>query len=191
MTIIDRPFPTASDDGADREELASIVLFARWVIQEVRDRNSEWFLSDPELLPVWDAAWREVEPSFDMAVKYLREPPDPRLLEAQLAHAGQLGAQGEFKRGMVTRAWNRFKETPTKAAFKMLLGWLNVILGSIGFVPGIDAAKEAKEGVEQLVDDTDDIGGDAESKEENAESADVDTEPPQRRRFPRPQEWDF
>jgi hypothetical protein len=113
-------------------------------------------------------AWDDLQPSFDMAIRYLSEPPDPNLLDAQLAHAGVKDRLLALKIRGVRRAFVRLRDEGAKVAFKSVLSWANIILGSLGgIVPGIESIKEYKEVCEQAVEDADNFGGDDSEEDDN------------------------
>lgn len=129
------------------------------VIPEALDSQSSWF-QEALRQPLQDA-WDELDPSFAMADRYTREPPDARLFEAQLAHVGLTGAQLRLKVGAFRGALGTWRQDLSKKGLQSLLGWANIILGSLaGIVPGAEAIKEYKEAFEQTVEDgdTDDEG---------------------------------
>lgn len=138
--------------GDDRRSLVNFVSEVQELLGNTVADPSRWFPT--ELHEPLQSAWEEVTPSFDMAGRYLTEPPDASLLEAQLAHVGLTGGQLRLKRTGWERARDAFRERFTKRALGRALGWANIILGSLaGLIPGGDAIKEYKEAVEQAVED--------------------------------------
>ena len=158
--------PTAAP--LDRGLLVEFLTTLRSVLEDsLRDpQRAPWFLTalyDPLL-----GGWDDVQPSFDMAIRYLSEPPDPNLLDAQLAHAGFKDRLLPLKISGAVRAFDRLRGEGTKLAFKSVLGWANIILGSLGgIVPGIESIKEYKEVCEQAVEDADNFGADDSGDNEN------------------------
>ena len=143
-----------------REVLAGFLIELRGFLPTTLDNQAAWVpaeLTDP----LW-RAWREVEPNFDTAVLYLREPPDIEVLERQLSDVGLRDDQLALKETGFRNALGRFRDRLTKPALKSVLGWANIILGSLaGIIPGGDAIEEYKEGHEQALEDGDlDDGGD-------------------------------
>jgi hypothetical protein len=138
--------------GDDRRALANFVSEVRWLLGQMLEDRETWFPSD--LREPLRSAWEEIQPSFDMATRYLIEPPDANLLEAQLAHAGLARRQLALKRTRWERARDALRERLTRPVLKRALRWANIILGSLaGIIPGGDAIKEYKESVEQAVED--------------------------------------
>jgi hypothetical protein len=138
--------------GDDRRALANFLSEVQVLLGDTVADPSTWFPT--ELHEPLQSAWEELKPSFDLAGRYLAEPPDANLLEAELAHVGLTGGQLLLKRTGWERARDAFRERFTRRALRRALGWANIILGSLaGIIPGGDAIKEYKEVVEQAVEE--------------------------------------
>jgi hypothetical protein len=141
--------------GNDRRALATFVSEVEELLGGTLANPATWFPVD--LQEPLQSAWEELAPSFAMAPRYLAEPPDANLLEAQLVHVGLTGRQLALKRTGWERARDSFRARVTKRALSRALRWANIILGSLaGLIPGADAIKEYKEAVEQAVEDEND-----------------------------------
>jgi hypothetical protein len=142
----------ASAGAENRAALAAFLRELQSILPTARADHPEWFASD--LLEPLSDAWDEVVPSFEMAIRYLEEPPDANLLDAQLAHVGLGGKQAAVKlKGFADSALDLVNEG-TKKAFGRVLGWGNILLGTLASViPGAEAIKEMKEVHEQAAKD--------------------------------------
>jgi hypothetical protein len=135
-----------------RGVLADFLIELEALLPRTLDGYEGWF--PPELRGPLRSAWAELGESFPMADRYLREPPDAVLLDAQLAHVGLAGNQLRLKVGAFRGKLAGLGELITKPMLKSALGWANIILGSLsGIVPGVEAIKEYKESFEQALDD--------------------------------------
>jgi hypothetical protein len=147
--------------GEDRAQLVDFLREVQEFLPDTLNDHPDWFPA--ELLEPLSAAWDELQPSFEMAVGYLSDPPDPDLLDTQLAHVGLRGKQLALKLGGVGQSLGRLRSEGTKRALRSLLGWANIILGSLGgLVPGGEAIQEYKEAYEQASKDAKDEDGPAE-----------------------------
>jgi hypothetical protein len=71
-------------------------------------------------------------------------------VNANRSSEGLAGAQLDLEQGGFRRALERFQSRVTRQTLSRVLGWANVILGSLGgVVPGVEAIKEYKESFEQ------------------------------------------
>jgi hypothetical protein len=153
MTRVGERGPPVGDDG-DRAGLVDFIFDVQGFLSEALNDHADWFLAD--LREPLSEAFDDLQPSFDMAVKYLVDPPDPHLLDAQLAHVGLKGRQLALKLRGTRGALDRFRDAGTKRAFRSVLGWANIILGTLaGLVPGGETIKEYKEAYEQASEDAD------------------------------------
>lgn len=138
----------------DRAALADFASELHEFLPEILDNQATWFREELRG-PLW-AAWDELQPRFSVVERFLGEPPDPQVLEAQLTNVGLAGAQLALKRQGWRGAVGRFRERLTKRTLRRALGWANLILGSLaGIVPGAEAIKEYKEAYEQALNDGD------------------------------------
>jgi hypothetical protein len=144
--------------GMDRTELAEILQGFQKVLGEGVYEHEEWFVE--EMRVHLQSAWSTFASRIATATEYLNSPPDPQLLDAQLASVGMTGAESIPKREGLGGSIARWFLAPSKRAFQSVLGWANIILGSLsGIVPGIEAAKEYKEVCEQAIEDAELIAG--------------------------------
>jgi hypothetical protein len=135
-------------------ELAKILGELEQLLTTALNEHEEWFAEDmPSHLR---EAWPHVQPRITGAIRYLYEPPNPELLDSQLADVGLTEPESVPKKEGWRRAFRRWVRAPSKRALSSALGWMNIILGSLsGLVPGVEAVKEYKEACEQAVEDAD------------------------------------
>jgi hypothetical protein len=147
------PAPPGQGAGAGAgRELADFLSELHDFLADTRSRHPDWVIA--ELRQVVAEAWDEVQPSFATADTHLRQPRDPDLLETQLADAGFRPRGRRLKLRGFAWAKETFLRRPTKKALGKVLGWANIIVGSLcGIVPGIEAIKEFKESYEQATSD--------------------------------------
>ena len=145
---------TGDERPTDREELSRFLTELHTVLRSTVDEHGNWF---PSLLrqPIRDA-WEEVQPNFEIASRYLREPPNAALLDARLASVGLAGAQLHLKLVGFRGALQRFRDR-SKRGLLQLLGWANILLGTLaGVIPGVEPILEYKEAFERAVAEGDD-----------------------------------
>lgn len=93
----------------------------------------------------------KLEREVDGGVGHFNELPEDRL-ERDLAEAGLLGEELEYKYELITRLFDRFNRRRTSLWLRRLLGAINSFLGSLGqAVPGSEAVREIKEMIEQTL----------------------------------------
>lgn len=143
---------TVDPSGMERIELADLLAEFEPFLLSALNEHEDWFVEGlPELLR---EAWPDVQASFAMAIRYLKDPPDAALLDTQLAHVGLAKRMLRPKIAGVKQALASFADAPRKAVLGSVLGWMNIILGSLKtLVPGIEAVKEIKEVFERAIDD--------------------------------------
>jgi hypothetical protein len=102
--------------------------------------------------PLQDA-WQEARTQFDELKNAVSTPSNFEILRK----AGLADKQWRLKWKALQKAWKRFAESGTVKFLKKVLGWINMILGSLASVLGGagEGLKELKESIELLIESFD------------------------------------
>jgi len=139
-------------------ELTDFLKELRTVLDDVVEQPTD--LVPPYLRPDMQAAWPDARRSLDRLIEGVATPSPED--EIRLQEHGLRGPAFQFKVGSFQRYLRLFRRNRKPRWLKKLLGWADIILGSlVSIIPGADALKEFKEAIEQAADDEDDGSSDA------------------------------
>ena len=113
-------------------------------------------------------AWKDVSPRFGEVSEYIVGKKELKGLQEQLVDRGLTGIQlalklsvYEARRNNFQKEWSRFVEASqnekrkrgrfTRGIIRRLLRIIDRILDSLGFIPGVEAVKEIKGTIEDLL----------------------------------------
>jgi hypothetical protein len=133
----------------DRELLARFLGELEDVFMMVFEARSRFL---PEyLIGDFEEAWEPILSNYRTAQDALESSGES--LDSLLDERGLTGAQLRLKYNPFQRALRAFRARaflgrPPRRLLGRLLGWADIILDSLGVLPGVDAIKEAKEVIE-------------------------------------------
>lgn len=135
---------------SDQTDLRDFLDETEALLTEIIDRRSEFIPG--ELQPYFVDAWPEVRASISTAKGDLFT---RSVVADRLPSAGLSGKQLALKLVAFRRSVDALKLGGwSRRLLKRVLGWLNIILGSLASVlPGVDAIKEFKEAIENALDE--------------------------------------
>jgi hypothetical protein len=148
----------------DRQRLANFSRSAFGLLATVVQDQREWL--PEELWEEYQRSLGDAERSLGQILTVLLQQQSPdfpdnppiEFVEIRLTQAGLIGASLDLKLRGYDRARRRFTASPGRRALRIVLRWINVLLGSIVWALGTgELLKEFKEAIEAGVEDQKDL----------------------------------